>query len=126
MDKGLVTTKIHKVITFDHRPWLRSYIDFNTGKRTVAKNTFEKDFFKLMNNSVFGKTMENSRGRVQMKFATSNANWGDNVRTRAAPHHTPPRPPPHTAAGPAGSRTKKMVGGEEKHSHHSRSERDAP
>ena len=58
---GSVLHRIHQAIEFDQSAWMKPYIDFNTQLRTKATNDFEKDFFKLMNNSVFGKTMENIR-----------------------------------------------------------------
>ena len=59
LDLGLKVTKVHCTLEFDQSPWLKTYIDFNTQKQTAAESSFEKDFFKLMNNSVFRKTIEN-------------------------------------------------------------------
>ena len=67
---GMVLKKVHRVLEFTQKPWMKEYIDFNTQKRTMAKNSFEKDFFKLMNNSVFGKTMENLRKRSNIHLET--------------------------------------------------------
>ena len=67
---GLVITKVHRVLTFKQSLWLKQYIDFNTHHRSLSDSGFLKDFLKLMNNSVFGKTQENLWNRVNVEIIT--------------------------------------------------------
>lgn len=70
---GLRITKINRVLEYTQEDFMRSYILKNTEERTKAKNDFEKDFYKLMNNSVYGKTMKNVRNRITFKIVSSKA-----------------------------------------------------
>ena len=65
---GLIVTKFHRVISYDQDNYMKSYIMKNTNERSKATNDFDKDFYKLMNNSVYGKTMGNVRNRINFEL----------------------------------------------------------
>ena len=72
LNHGLKFEKVHRIIELNQEAWLKPYIDMNTELKNVAKNDFKKDFFKLMNNAVFGKTVKNIRKHRDIKLITTN------------------------------------------------------
>ena len=71
LNHGLIFKKVHKVIQLNQEAWLKPYIEMNTKFRTGAGSNFEKKFFKLIDNSIFGKTMENVRKHRDIKLLTT-------------------------------------------------------
>ena len=71
---GMIVDNVHDIISFKQSRWLEKYIDFNTQKRNQAVDDFEKDFYKLLNNAFYGKTMENVRNRLKIKFVKKDDN----------------------------------------------------
>ena len=72
LKQGMKLKRVHRVLEFEQERWMEPYIRMNTEFRKKAKSAFEENFYKLMNNSVFGKTMENLRNRVDIKIVRSN------------------------------------------------------
>ena len=68
LSKGWILTKVHKILEFKQSPWMKPYIDFNTERRIEATNEADKNLFKLLNNAVYGKTMENMRKRMKIRI----------------------------------------------------------
>ena len=68
ISQGLILKKVHKILEFKQSAWMKPYIDFNTQKRKEATNEADKNLFKLLNNAVYGKTMENMRKRIKIRI----------------------------------------------------------
>ena len=70
LEQGLVLEKVHRVVRFKQSAWLEPYVRFNTDKRKQSTSDFQKDFFKLMNNAPYGKTMEDVKGHTKYELVT--------------------------------------------------------
>ena len=69
---GMIVEKVYEIISFKQSKWLEKFISFNTQTRNLAKNDFETDFYKLLNNAFYGKTMENVRNQIKVEFIKKN------------------------------------------------------
>jgi uncharacterized protein YeeX (DUF496 family) len=75
LSKGMILKTIHRVVRFNQSDWLKKYIEKNSKLRQDAKNDFEKDYYKLLNNAFYGKTMENVRDRTNVQFCLNEASF---------------------------------------------------
>ena len=80
VDAGLILTKIHRVIEFKQKPWMKDFIDFNINKRKESKNEFEKGFFKIMCNATYGRTLMNLRKRQNISLINDATKLNDCVK----------------------------------------------
>ena len=71
LEQGMILKKIHRVVSFNQSPWMKPYIDFNTTQRAKATYEYEKNFFKLMINASFGKTLENVRKHIKYELVNN-------------------------------------------------------
>ena len=65
---GMIVEKVLEIISFGQSKWLEKHVNFNTQERNKAKNDFEEDFYKLLNNAICGKTIKNVRSRIKVEF----------------------------------------------------------
>ena len=72
---GMELRRVHRILEFHQEAWMKPWIEFNTAKRSKAANDFEKDFYKLMNNACFGKTMEDVRSRCKVSFVRDDVHF---------------------------------------------------
>ena len=75
LELGIKLKKIHRILKFKQSDWMRPYIDFNTQKRTISSNESDKNFFKLINNSVYGKTMEDLRKIIKIRVVKTSQDF---------------------------------------------------
>ena len=73
VELGINIDKVHEILSYNQKPWMKTCRELNTEKRKKAKNEFEKDFYKVINNAVFGKTMENVKNRVNLRLVADHA-----------------------------------------------------
>ena len=80
VDAGLILTKIHRVIEFKQKPWMKDFIDFNINKRKESKNEFEKGFFEILCNATYGRTLMNLRKRQNISLINDTTKLNDCVK----------------------------------------------
>ena len=71
LSQGLILKKVHRILEFKQSDWMKPYIDFNSQERKEAAYEADKNLFKLLNNALFGKSMENMRNRIKIRIATN-------------------------------------------------------
>lgn len=95
---GLMLKKIHRIITFRQSAYLKQYIDLNTRLRQQSCSSFEQDFFKLLNNSIFGKTLENNEKKVNVKLVNQWSDYNNKTKTKTCAENLIAKPNFHSVS----------------------------